>query len=214
MNAAKTKILLVDDHLLFRESVARLLSVESDLDVIAQAGSASEAAEKATRLRPDLVLLDFDLGDTDGLDFIRSFRAQNAKSKVLLVTAGVDDAAASELIRLGVSGIFTKHSSPAQLVAAIRSVLAGRVWLEQDRLSRIIASEKSHPVTPLNEQFTAREQQVLSLVFEGLANKEIASRLGISESSVKAALQQLFEKTGVRTRAQLVRVALERHSDL
>jgi DNA-binding NarL/FixJ family response regulator len=212
MNAAKAKILLVDDHLLFRESVARLLSVESDLDVIAQAGSASEAADKATRLHPDLVLLDFDLGDSDGLDFIKSVRAQNTKLKVLLVTAGVDDAAASDLIRLGVSGIFTKHSSPAQLVAAIRSVLAGRVWLETDQLARIITQDKTHPATP--SDFTPREQQVLSLVFEGLANKEIASRLGISESSVKAALQQLFEKTGVRTRAQLVRVALERHSDL
>jgi len=91
--------------------------------------------------------------------------------------------------------------------------MAGKVWLDRDQLQTALNSEAAVPGETRSRRFTEREQQVLSYVFEGLANKEIAARIGVSESSVKAALQQLFSKTGVRTRSQLVRIVLEQHRD-
>ena len=114
----------------------------------------------------------------------------------------------------GCSGIFLKHSAPSRLVEAIRKVAAGEVWLDPAVTRSIIAAATGNAAAPARPQgLTQREQSVLKGVFEGLTNKEIGVRLAISESSVKAVLQQLFEKTGVRTRSQLVRIALEKHSE-
>jgi two-component system nitrate/nitrite response regulator NarL len=92
-------------------------------------------------------------------------------------------------------------------------VMAGKVWLDQEQLQAALRTEVAIPEENRTRPFTEREQQVLSCVFEGLANKEVAARIGVSESSVKATLQQLFSKTGVRTRSQLVRIVLEQHRD-
>jgi DNA-binding NarL/FixJ family response regulator len=99
------------------------------------------------------------------------------------------------------------------LAQAIRDVMAGKVWLDQEQLQTALRTEVGTPQDSRTRSFTEREQQVLSCVFEGLANKEIAARIGVSETSVKATLQQLFSKTGVRTRSQLVRIVLEQHRD-
>jgi two-component system nitrate/nitrite response regulator NarL len=132
----------------------------------------------------------------------------------LLLTAGVSEFEAADLIRRGISGIVLKHSSPAELSESIREALAGKVWFEQGYLKRVLEKTvRGGELPPLAKTFTDRERRVLSFVFEGFANKEIAARLHVSESSVKATLQQLFEKTGVRTRSQLVRVALEQCKD-
>jgi two-component system nitrate/nitrite response regulator NarL len=117
-------------------------------------------------------------------------------------------------MRQGISGIFPKHNSPVLLAEAIREVLSGKVWFDQDQLQKIIGRSASKEEDPIAfTKLTERERQVLSFVFDGLANKEIADRLQVSESSVKATLQQLFQKTGARTRGQLVRVALEQFKD-
>ena len=120
---------------------------------------------------------------------------------------------AAELIRSGISGVFRKHDSAALLAQAIHEVMAGKVWLDQEQLQKALRSEVGAKQDNRTRPFTEREQQVISCVFEGLANKEIAARIGVSESSVKATLQQLFSKTGVRTRSQLVRIVLEQHRD-
>jgi DNA-binding NarL/FixJ family response regulator len=110
--------------------------------------------------------------------------------------------------KLGISGIFLKHSSPATLLEAIRAVAEGREWTDPKLTPP--GADAAHVGTPAEkEPLTPREQEVLRSVFEGLTNKEIAFRIGASQSSVKATLQNLFEKTGVRTRGQLVRIALE-----
>jgi len=206
-------ILLLDDHALFRESVSRLLSVEPGFDVVAHCGTIEEALQVLRQKSIDIVLLDFDLGQCDGREFLRLARKQGFNGKILLVTAGVDDGAVSELIRSGVSGVFRKHDSAALLAQGIRDVMAGKVWLDQGQLQTALRTESTTPPSSGNRRFTEREQQVLSFVFEGLANKEIASRIGVSESSVKSTLQQLFSKTGVRTRSQLVRIVLEHYRD-
>jgi two-component system, NarL family, nitrate/nitrite response regulator NarL len=206
-------ILLLDDHSLFRESVSRLLSVEPGFDVAAHCGTIEEALQILHRKSIDLVLLDFDLGGRDGKEFVRLAREQGFHGKVLLVTAGVDAGSASELIRSGVSGVFHKHDSAALLAQGIRDVMAGKVWLDQEQLQTALQTEVTAQPASGTKQFTEREQKVLSFVFEGLANKEIAARIGVSEGSVKSTLQQLFSKTGVRTRSQLVRIVLEHYRD-
>ncbi len=205
------RVLLVDDHTLFRESVARLLSAEAAIQIVADCGTIDQAYSILKNNAVDLVLLDFDLGDQDCSEFVRSVAAAEFQGKILLVTAGVPELQAAEFIRRGISGIFLKHDSPALLSQAIRDVMNGKVWFSQQFLQRTLTTAPSpHPSnqrTPLTE----REGQVLTYVFEGLSNKEIADRLAVSESSVKATMQQLFSKTGVRTRSQLVRVALDQY---
>jgi DNA-binding NarL/FixJ family response regulator len=206
-------ILLLDDHALFRESVGRLLAAEPGFDVAALCGTIKEALQILKQKSIDVVLLDFDLGEHDGREFVRLAKAQGFRGKVLVVTAALNQGAATELIRSGIYGVFLKRDSAALLAQGIRDVMAGKVWLDQEQLQTALGTEVGTPQDNRTRPFTEREQQVLSCVFEGLANKEIAARIGVSESSVKATLQQLFSKTGVRTRSQLVRIVLEQHRD-
>jgi DNA-binding NarL/FixJ family response regulator len=210
-HGAKLRILIVDDHGLFRESLARLLAAEPDFEIAGHCGTAEEAAGILKDRPVDLLLLDFDLGVHNCIEFLRSTVGAGFQGKILLVTAGVSAGQAADLVRLGVVGIFLKHDLPAQLTEAVRDVAAGKVWLEQKVLQSTVARASANRMAI---PFTAREQQVLSRIFEGLSNKEIAGQLGVSEGAVKASIQQLFSKTGVRTRSQLVRVALERNNTL
>ena len=209
----KIRVLIVDDHTLFRESVARLLQTERDLEV-RHCGSVRECLDVIAQWPPNIVLLDFDLGNEKGSSFLVKAQASGFQGKTLVLTAGVTELEAADLIRRGISGIVLKHSSSAELATSIREVMTGKVWFEQAYLKKVMEQAAApESAAPVAKTFSERERQVLSLVFEGLANKEIADRLSLSESSVKGSLQQLFEKTGVRTRSQLVRVALEQFRD-
>lgn len=209
--AAPIAIFIVDDHTLFRESIARLLSREPDFDIVGECGSSDEAFTILGGRRVDLVLLDFDLGRSNGLDFVHRAKQRSIDAKILIVTAGVEATDVAELIRAGISGVFLKRDSAGSLAQSIRDVMAGKVSFEQEIFRQAMASRAVDKPASRHERFTRREREVISHVFEGLANKEIAERIGVSESSVKATLQQLFAKTGVRTRSQLVCVALERY---
>ena len=207
------RILLVDDHGLFRESLSRLLESEPDFRIVATCARTADALEVLRREPVDIVLLDYDLGDENGLAFLDQAKAGRCRARILMVTAGMTDRGTLRAFEAGSSGIFLKHSPPGELVDAIHKVMRGELWLD----SRAVRSFVSGVRVKSEEQQTAesltpREKAVLKAVFEGLSNKEIAAKLQISESSVKAALQQLFEKTGVRTRSQLVRIALEQHA--
>jgi len=207
------RILLVDDHALFRESLKRLLGAESNVEVVGSCGSLEEAQQIIGRTQVDLILLDFDLGERDGFDFMRLAAGIGYRGKVLLVTAGVEPRNAANLLAKGVSGVFLKHSSPGLLQQAIAEVLAGNTWFEKEYLRKMMDAAARPPQPARTPRLTERERHVLSGVFDGLANKEIADRLNVSEASVKATMQQLFHKTGVRSRSQLVRVALQRFKD-
>jgi len=206
-------ILLLDDHALFRESLVRFLHAEPGLEVVAHCGSIEEALGVLERRQVDVVLLDLDLGKHSGGQFLSSAKQQGFGGKILVVTAAVDQNQAAELIHDGISGIFMKHHSAGLLTQAIRDVANGKVLFDQQLLQAAMVATARRTARPRLEQFTQRERQVLSFVFEGLANKEIAARIDVSESSVKATLQQLFAKTGTHTRSQLVRVALEQHKN-
>jgi DNA-binding NarL/FixJ family response regulator len=203
----------VDDHSLFRESLSRLLEAEPDLRIVGTCGSATEALEILKRAAVDLVLLDYDLGDEQGSNFLDESKRIGFQGRILMVTAGMSDAGTLRALEGGAAGIFLKHSPPAQLVEAIEKVMNGDVWLDSKAVRSLIAGAHNQSVEQRTSQpLNPRERAVLKSVFEGLTNKEIASKIQISESSVKAVLQQLFDKTGVRTRSQLVRIALEQHA--
>jgi two-component system nitrate/nitrite response regulator NarL len=207
---APIRLLILDDHALFRESLARLLAAEPDFEVVGQCGSVEEALRAVGSTAVDLVLLDLDLGSGRGADFVARAREVGFTGRILVVTAGLTDSEAGRLLAQGASGIFFKDDSAALLAKGIRTVVDGEAWIDQRYLATILRSQRGDETRP-RPTFTRREREVLRGVFEGLANKEIGARLEISESSVKAALQQLFDKTGVRTRSQLVRIALEKY---
>ncbi|MGA7222158.1 MAG: response regulator transcription factor [Candidatus Acidiferrales bacterium] len=207
------RLLLLDDHALFRESLARLLQAEPGFEVVANCNSGTEALRIIGSREIDIVLLDLDLGEERGADFLESLRAERFKGKVLLVTAGVNESDVPSLIRKGISGVFLKHGYPAELIQGIREAMEGKALFRQDMLRKALESTEELSTQQTTVRFTERERRVLSFVFEGLANKQIGDRLQISESAVKACLQQLFAKTGVRTRSQLVRIALEQYRD-
>ena len=205
----RLRVLLLDDHVLFREGLRRLLVTEPDFQSVAECGTPAEAVEVLSRAAVDVVLLDFDLGDETGTGFVAQAHQAGYRGKILMVTAGMIPLDVTVARNLGVSGIFLKHNSPAMLLEAIRHVAGGGEWMDSRAVpSETVATDK--PGQEVKAQLTERELQVLRSVFEGLTNKEIAHKIGASQSSIKATLQRLFEKTGVRTRAQLVRIAIER----
>jgi DNA-binding NarL/FixJ family response regulator len=208
------RILLLDDHSLFRESLSRLLESEADIRVVATCAKSTEGMAALHREPVDVVLLDYDLGDEQGSAFIDEAKSRGFAGKFLMVTAGMSNAGTLRAFERGCSGIFLKHSPPAHLVEAIHKVMAGEMWLDSRAVRSLIAgaNEKTDEAR-VAQSLSARERAVIKSVFEGLSNKEIAASLQISESSVKAVLQQLFDKTGVRTRSQLVRIALEQHAE-
>lgn len=203
-----TRILLIDDHSLFREAIARLLGRESDFEIVGECATVEEGMSVLKGSDVDVVLLDINLGLQQGGAFLPLARQAEFKGKILVVTAGVSRLEAGRLVERGCAGIILKQERPEVLIERIRA----------------ITGETESPATPpplpdamapagseASLDFTARERQVLRAVFAGQTNKEIAFTLGVSEPLVKAVLQQLFSKTGVRTRSQLVRIALERH---
>lgn len=208
----KISLLLIDDHGLFREGLARLLSAESDFTLVANCSNGPEGLAVLRQHHIDVVLLDYDLGDTRGTDVLSQIRTASPSTRVLMLTAGVSEAVAKQVIAMGASGIFLKHHSPTELGKCIRQVKEGWSWLDQQHLRAIFSDSPAEPAAE-RPRFTQRERDVLRAVFEGFANKEIAARLGTSEAAVKSVLQQLFDKTGVRTRTQLVRLAIEHYSE-
>jgi DNA-binding NarL/FixJ family response regulator len=205
----RIRLLLVDDHVLFRQSLVRLLASEPDFQVVAEGGTAREALDVLQRGAVDVVLLDFDLGPDQGSRFIAESRRSGHSPKILMVTAGMTATESSAALRLGASGIFLKHGSPTALAQTIRLVAAGAMWVDPHIIQSMADAVGERGAPNTRTRLTEQEQTVLQGVFEGLANKEIGVRLSISESAVKATLQQLFRKTNVRTRSQLVRIALE-----
>ena len=205
----RIRLLLLDDHILFREGLSRLLASEPDFEMAGNCGTQAEALEVLAHTPLDVVLLDFDLGEDHGSQFITAARKAGYQGKFLMITAGMTATESSIALQLGASGVFLKHNSPGTLAKAIRLVAAGEMWLDQKVIQSM--ADGVHQRADLNFRalLTEREQRVLRGIFEGLTNKEIAAQLGVSEGAVKATLQQLFQKTHVRTRSQLVRIALE-----
>jgi len=210
---AAIRILMVDDHSLFRESLSRLLEADPGFLVIGQCATVSEAIVTYSESAIDVVLLDYDLGEEQGSRLLPDLKSHLGAARVLMVTAGMSDAITFQAMEAGASGVFLKHNSLNQLVTAIQRVARGEIWLDNTAAHSLFGGkstwrERFERTRPLTE----RQGEVLRGILDGLTNKEIAWNLKVSESSVKAVIQELFHKAGVRTRSQLVRIAIERHS--
>jgi len=211
--SSEIRLLIIDDHSLFREGLARLLAAEPGFQIVGTCAHLADAQQLLNSEEVDLVLLDYDLETEQGTQFLNEVRTRTAKPKVLMVTAGMNSAGMLNVMEEGASGIFLKHSPPAQLAEAIRRVMEGEMWLDPRAVKPVVQGvARSAEQSRLESSLSERETAVLKGVLEGASNKRIGAILHMSESSVKAALQQLFGKTGVRTRSQLVRLAFERHS--
>jgi two-component system, NarL family, nitrate/nitrite response regulator NarL len=201
----KTRILLIDDHALFREAIAGMLSAQPDFAIVGEAATIDEALQTVRSKAVDLALLDIDLGVENGRNFVRLARSAGFQGKILVVTAGISKTEATALLQSGCAGILLKNERPAVLVERIRSIAGGAAGDLPERTvdeQRLGEQRSRQPLTP-------REREVFRGVFKGRSNKEIAGDLSISESMVKAVVQQLFRKADVRSRGQLVRAAIE-----
>lgn len=209
----ETRILMVDDHNLFREGLSRLLESAPGFRVIGQCGTAAEAISTLSSTPADVVLLDYDLGEERGSSLVAELKSCQHQVKVLMVTAGMTDAATLQTMEAGACGVFLKQSNPDQLVEAIRRVTNNGIWLDSEAVRSLVSARNSHAEQVEHQRpLTPRQSDVMRGILDGLTNKEIAWKLNVSESSIKAAIQELFHKAGVRTRSQLVRIAIEKHS--
>lgn len=207
------RILLIDDHTLFRESLVRLLAAEPGLNVVGHCATIVEARKIISETAVHVVLLDYDLGEEAGTDLLPYLRETENKVRVLMLTAGMRASATLSALDTGAAGVILKHSGTRQLLEAINRVSKGEVWWDTGVVRSALsdAIDKTDTIAK-NRELTDRQRLVLRCILDGLSNKEIAARLQSSETSVKARIQELFSKAGVRTRSQLVRVAIERFS--
>jgi len=208
----RIRLVLLDGQALFRASLSRLLASDPGFEVVGEYGDSAEALQTLNDSPVDVVLLDFDRGTEDGDGFMSKARRNGYQGHFLIVAGAADAKSSATAIRLGASGIFLKSEPPDRLVQAIALVANGAVWLDQ-RIIRLLADQVDR-FPRLDDRgsanlLTDREQKVLLGILAGLTNKKIGENLGLSEGSVKTSVQQLFFRTGVRTRSQLVRTALE-----
>lgn len=206
-------VLITDDHSLFRESLSRYLRTTEGFRVVGECTTVKETIAALSGSEVDVVLLDYDLGEDQGLSLLAELKKRSRPVKVLIVTAGMPDTATHRALEAGASGVFLKHNSVDQLVTVIHRIVDGEIWLDAASVRALVAST-SVPGQTLERRrpLTTRQGEVMRGILDGLTNKEIALKINCSESSVKAVIQELFHKAGVRTRSQLVRIAIENHS--
>ncbi|HXJ40668.1 MAG TPA: response regulator transcription factor [Bryobacteraceae bacterium] len=200
------KLVIVDDQSLFRSALFTMLKLESDFEVVGQCADVERAVSVIAEARPDVVLLDVDLNGRTGGELLNAMPPGCEKTKVLLVTGVSDPAEIAVILQKGAQGAFSKSSESTDLPAVIRRIAAGEQWVDPIYLSRFVSAFVRSSGAPEGHHFSDREREILTWVCRGLSNKEIAAKLMISEAAVKAGMQRLFQKYGVRSRAQLIAV--------
>ena len=199
----KARVLLVDDHALLRTGVANIINQEPDLRVVAEAGNGAEAVAAYERFHPDVTLLDLRMPEMEGVEAVRRIRERDPRARVIVLTTYDTDDEIARALKAGAKAYVLKDISADDLVTCIRDVLAGKTYLAPAAAARL-----AEGVTHV--QLTPRELATLRLMADGKANKEIASELGISDRTVKTHLGHLFEKLGVASRTEAIKVAMRR----
>lgn len=197
------RVLLVDDHALLRTGVANIINQESDLHVVAEAGNGVEAIEAWQRHRPDVTLLDLRMPVMEGVEVVRQIRERDPKARVIILTTYDTDDEISRALKAGAKAYVLKDIGADALITCIREVLAGKTYI-----APAAAAKLAEGVTRV--QLTPRETATLRLLADGKANKEIANALDISERTVKTHLAHLFEKLGVTSRTEAIKIATRR----
>lgn len=192
------RVLVVDDHAIVRRGLADLIRTADDLEVAGTAADGDEAVTLAAGLCPDVVLMDLSMPGTDGVTATARILAARPEMNVLVLTSLGDHQSINGALEAGARGYLLKHSEPETILAAIREVCTGGSPLDPKAARVLLDSRRPARVNPL----TAREEQVLRMVADGLANKMIARRLGITERTVKAHLTSVYQRIGVADRTQ------------
>ncbi|MGH9371554.1 MAG: response regulator [Vicinamibacterales bacterium] len=200
---AQASVLVVDDHALLRTGVANIIANEADLRVIAEAANGREAVEAYARHHPDVTLLDLRMPEMEGVEAVRQIRQIDPQARVIVLTTYDTDDDISRALKAGAKAYVLKDISAEALIACIHDVLAGKTYLAPSAAAKL-----AEGVTRV--QLTPRELTALRLMADGKSNKEIAVALTISERTVKTHLGHLFEKLGVTSRTEAVKVAARR----
>jgi NarL family two-component system response regulator YdfI len=201
------RVLIVDDHLVVREGLRTILETTDDLELVGEATDGAEAVRLVTELSPDVVLMDLRMPGVDGIEAIGQIKARHSDVEIVILTTYDDDAYIVRGLRAGARGYLLKDSGRDMLFDSIRAAARGESLLQPEVVDRVVA-HLAEPGPVQVETLSGREQEVLELLAEGAANKEIAAQLHISERTVKAHVTGIFNKLGVNSRAEAVAVAI------
>src|SRR4051812_15206533 len=222
----KIRIVVADDHPIFRDGLCRLLGLEDDFEVVAQAQDGRQVLEILQQLEPDILLVDLKMPGLDGLGTLQRLQAAHNKTRVIVLTASDDKNEFVQAMKLGTSGIVLKQTATELLIKSIRKVHAGEIWLDSHTTAAVIrqfvANDEAPAMTatpqapPARERerspLSQREREIVALVAQGFKNKEMAEKMFISEQTVKNHLHNIFDKLGVSDRLELALYAI--HNNL
>ena len=211
IEASHIRILITDDHAVVREGLSSFISLEPDMEVVAEAGDGVEAVEIALALVPDIILMDIVMPKQTGIEALQQLQEASSPAKVIVLTSFAEYEQLYPAIKAGAMGYLLKDSTPGQLVQAIRDVYQGQTSLSPVIARMLIDEIKKESELPLSEDpLTDREVEVLKLVAQGLSNKEIAERLVVSEGTVGTHISNILEKLHLANRTQAALYALRR----
>lgn len=205
----RIRLVLADDHPIVLDGLEQLFSTEPDLEVVARATSAEGAVRALDEFRPDVLVLDLAMPGRDGIWVMEQAVERGHSTRIVLLTAHLDEQKLLEAVRLNVAGVVLKEMAPRLLVECVRKVHAGEKWLEKQSVTRAMDRmvKRESEIQRLSRLLTPRELEIVGLAAEGLRNREIADRLTITEGTVKIHLHNIYEKLGVTGRPQLILLA-------
>lgn len=199
------RLILADDHPIVLEGLEQLFRVEPDFQVVARCRDGEEALREVRAHQPDVLVLDIRMPRRDGLDVLRTVRLEGLTTRVVLLTAALEEEQLVEALRMGVGGVVLKEMAPHLLVEAVREVYSGGSWLDKGSVSRVVSKllEKEEGGREDQQLLTPRELEVVRMVARGLRNRAIAEQLFISEGTVKIHLHNIYQKLGIDGRLEL-----------
>ncbi len=212
----KVRILIADDHTIFRDGLRRLLESEPEFEIAGEAGDGAEAVSMVQHTRPDLLLLDLAMPRVPGLEALREVVGLKSPTKVILLTAAIEKKQIIEALQVGAKGVVMKDAATQMLIKAIRTVMQGQYWVGREPVSDMVGYLKQQIATqpaPKAKSYglTRREIEILGTIVAGLSNKEIAQKFSLSEDTVKHHLTNIFDKVGVSSRLELALFAINNH---